>query len=221
MLHWYVAQGWSRQHHYQRVMLCRVRDFELAQVVVDVIKDSLRICHWSVRSLNKDEAECRKMRSLWDLSYTHHSSQSIIPDIPSCKDDPTKAAKDGKRFDDCVAFLKVLADGILDWKFCSEMHTVLSNVTCKARELNGEATPAQAGVASASRNTPEPIVDYRHETQQGRVPPGQVSLLGMQGRLPGGDLAMFRTHSQQRRTKKIRYPEKSTLFCKTWISKTR
>ena len=43
MLHWYVAQGWSRQHHYQRVMLCRVRDFELAQVVVDVIKDSLHI----------------------------------------------------------------------------------------------------------------------------------------------------------------------------------
>ena len=88
-----------------------------------------------------------------------------------------------------MAFLKVLAVGIPDWKFCAKMHTVLSNVTCKARELNGEATPAQAGVASASRNTPEPIVDYRHETQQSRVPPGQVSLHGMQGRLLWGGLS--------------------------------
>ena len=49
MLHWYVAMGLNKQHPMQQVMLCRVRDFQLAQVVVRVIKTRLHICHVSVR----------------------------------------------------------------------------------------------------------------------------------------------------------------------------
>ena len=61
MLHWYVAMGLPKQHHAQKVMLCRVRDFALAQVVVDVIQKHLRIDNCSVRSNSKDKTQCEEM----------------------------------------------------------------------------------------------------------------------------------------------------------------
>jgi len=68
MLHWYVAMGLNKQHPMQQVMLCRLRDFEMAKVVVDVIKTQLKIDHMSVRALSKNAEECGVMLKLWRSS---------------------------------------------------------------------------------------------------------------------------------------------------------
>ena len=103
----------------QQVMLCRVRDFTLAQQVVHVLKETLRIGHCSVRSLNTDNTECSTMLRLWNDSYGKHPSERI-PLIRSGKMvHEAAAAKSAELLSECIPFLKALTEsspmtGLLD-----------------------------------------------------------------------------------------------------------
>ena len=78
MLHWYVAMGLNKQLPMQQVMLCRLRDFEMAKVVVDVIKTQLKIDHMSVRALSKNEEEREAMLKLWRSSSLTFPSAQLL-----------------------------------------------------------------------------------------------------------------------------------------------
>ena len=109
MLHWYVAMGLNKQHPMQQVMLCRVRDFQLAQVVVRVIQTHLHIRHVSVRPLNKDTGDCEVMENLWARTWDHSSSENM-PCLHSCGGDLAATAKSADTFLKCSSFLRSLTE---------------------------------------------------------------------------------------------------------------
>ena len=136
MLHWYVAQGWSKQHHMQQVMLCRVRDLTLAQQVVHVLKKTLRIGHCSVRSLNTDNTECSTMLRLWNDSYGKHPSERI-PLIRSGEMvHEAAAAKSAELLSECIPFLKALTESSPMIGLLNVVTELLSEVDISSKRPN-------------------------------------------------------------------------------------
>ena len=169
MLHWYVAMGLSKQHHYQQVMLARVRDIGLAQTLVSVVQRVLCVGHVSVRYMCKDETDNVLLSTLWCES----NSTVVSEPMPLVHPGVLAAAKsvgDGTAFCDALPFLSELLSGC-------PAHALLSQALqlMQSSELHDPR-------GARSREHPggvEPQVVYSHESYNCQVPPAEVCLPGV------------------------------------------
>ena len=104
MLHWYVAMGLSKQHHYQQVMLARVRDIRLAQTLVSVVQGVLRVGHVSGWYMCKDEADNVLLEGLWCDSNPIVDYQ-LLPSVRSGVLEVAQCVGDGAQLLDYMPFL--------------------------------------------------------------------------------------------------------------------
>ena len=110
MLHWHVAMGCVNQHHFQKVMLARVRDMGLAQTLVRVVHRVMCVGHVSVRDLCRDAADFALLRWSW---CEQNSPVSTEP-LALVNLDVLAAAKSlgaGTAFAGCLQFLSALLSG--------------------------------------------------------------------------------------------------------------
>jgi len=181
LLHMYVAMGLSKQHDMQRVILCRVRDFGLAKVIVDVTRTELQIDHLSVRELSKDAKECKVMKQLWLDICPPREDAAVLANMTE-----VEGAEEAKRADSllgCATFLHSLhGTNTTIEALLKDVMQIVFNVDSKSSE---------AGAASSLGDTPEPEVNYTWEAWDCQVPPGEVVLPGIieRGKLFWGGLS--------------------------------
>ena len=65
LLHWYAAMGLKEQHGGVQVLLARVRDFNLLDMLVETITSMFTIDFVDVRAANKNLKEKQNLEHIW------------------------------------------------------------------------------------------------------------------------------------------------------------
>ena len=165
LLHFYCAQGLSKQKADQQALLARVADFGLALAVVEAARDLLHIQRINTRAIAKDPEMRERQLQVWQ-------SQCGSPDVwPSramrihdstC---PLYFPRGDVGFTDTTEFLRRLDPENTEWL-----------------DLIGDVQQILAGARRSTRlPTVEeaPIVHYRHENRNCQTPPAQAAMVGV------------------------------------------
>ena len=169
MLHWHVAMGCVNQHHFQKVMLARVRDMGLAQTLVRVVHRVMCVGHVRVRCLCKDVADIALLHRLWCES----NSPVRTEPLPLVNPDVLDAAKfvgAGTAFAGCMPFLEALL---------SAFPSLLELLPAVTSALQSEAVDSRGECLHEPVGAVEPKVAYAHESFNCQVPSAEVRLPGL------------------------------------------
>ncbi len=118
MLHWHVAMGCVNQHHFQKVMLARVRDMGLAQTLVRVVHRVMCVGHVRVRCLCKDVADIALLHGSWCESNSLVRTESLLLVNPD-ELDAAKFVGAGTALAVCMPFLEALLSAFPFFLNCS------------------------------------------------------------------------------------------------------
>ena len=145
MLHWYVAMGLLKQHHYQQVMLARVRDIGLPHTLVCVVQRFLCVGHASVWYLCKDEADSALLRRLW-----FESNCMVISELFALGKSERSCSCSGCRSWDCICVL---------YAVCVGFFVSISISLCA--DSGGEVRVAIRGGGSKGRSAVWALLQFR------------------------------------------------------------
>lgn len=196
LLHVYVAMGLSKQHYMQQVILCRVRDFQLSQALLDIIHVHLHVPHVSVQALHKDAQERQLIVDVWHETYDPFEN-TPMPVIGGAIGDVAGEVKCANTISACEPFLRLLTSscskmqdllwevlGIIRTRQSSEIPAVEASNECQLVSLSPFLSGRKPGPSQ------EPTIQYVHEALNCRVPPAQILLPGIiQGTLLWGGLS--------------------------------
>ena len=167
LFHWYCAQGLDRQHHLQQAVLARVRDFEVAAIIVQVLQERLLVTHGSVEATCKEASDRVVLKQAWSNVWTG----SPLVALPKFSDEALGAAVSAataSQFLDCFPFIQTVAS----FETCPSCATEVQRVW---QEHISVAT-GQMDTERVKSEMPEPEVCYLHESWQCRVPPGSIQI---------------------------------------------
>ena len=169
MLHWHVAMGCVNQHHFQKVMLARVRDMGLAQTLVRVVHRVMCVGHVRVRCLCKDVADIALLHRLWCESNSLVRTEPLLlvnPDVL----DAAKFVGAGTAFVGCMPFLEALLSAFPS--LLELLPAVTSALQSEVLDVRGDRRHEPVGAVEVK-------VLYTHESLNCQVPPAEVCLPGL------------------------------------------
>ena len=167
LFHWYCAQGLDRQHHLQQAVLARVRDLEVAAIIVQVLQERLLVKHGSVEAICKEATDRALLMQAWSNVWTG-SPLVALPKFSEEALGAALAAATASQFTDCFPFIHALAP----------FETSLACATEVQRAWQEHISVATGEMDTERGNSemPEPEVRYIYENWQCRVPPGSIQI---------------------------------------------
>ncbi len=167
LFHWYCAQGLDRQHHLQQAVLARVRDLEVAAIIVRVLQDRLLIKHGSVEAICKEGTDRALLMQAWNNVWTG-SPLVAWPEFSEEALGAAGSAATASQFIDCLPFVQAVIPSETSFVSVTEVQRAW-------QEHNSVAT----GVMHTQRGNsemPEPGLRYIYEHWRCRVPPGSIEI---------------------------------------------
>jgi hypothetical protein len=150
----------------QQAVLARVRDFEVAGIIVQVLQERSFVKHGSVEAICKETTDRVLLMQAWDNVWTG----SLVA-LPKFSEEAVGAARSAARasqFVDCLPFIQAVASS-------ETFSACVTEVQRISRELIAVAT-GEVDTAGSNSEIPEPQVRYVHESFQCRVPPGSIQI---------------------------------------------
>jgi len=181
LFHWYCAQGLDRQYHLQQAVLARVRDFEVAVIVVRVLQERLLVKHGSVKATCKEGADRDLLMQCWNNVWTG----SPLVALPGFSEQALLVAGSvakSSQLIDCLPFVHAVIPSGMSLLSAAEVQMAWQAHNAVA---SGEVV---TGVGSSEMS--EPRVSYVHEHWRCRVPPAFIDIPSkFPGRLLYGGLS--------------------------------